>query len=430
MFRSTLIPFLLIACATPSIAQTVDLPEAIVNGESVDVELKGFTPGDRVTIEAELNDPSDGIARSRAVFAVPESGTIDLSRDAPVEGTYQGVDAAGLFWSMRSAGSDSAVPMGLSIRASVGDRIVAQDRADIAPLPTGVVMREVSEFTGARLYRPERAGRYGVIILLGGSEGGSDFGRRIGPILAARGFATLALPYYVSGWSREALPGLPRAFVNIPVDRLETVRRWIGSQDDLDSSRIGIHGVSKGGEFALIAASRMPWLRAVSAIVPSDVVWEGWGDGSADGVPSSFAWRGQPLPFVPYEGMSDAIAALSRGEFRALSVPHLEGRRRSPERVSAARIPIERFRGAVLIAGGDRDTTWPSGEMVRAIAERRAAAGRRTIALSFADAGHALAGTGWRPLDWDGRPVPAVNDARAQRQVYAAVVSFFESVLR
>jgi hypothetical protein len=330
MFRTTLIAVLLMACSTSTLAQTVDLPDAIVNGESVEVDLSGFTPGDRVTIEAELNDLTDGVARSRAVFAVPEDGTINLSRDRPVEGTYQGADAAGLFWSMRSAGSDPAVPIGLSIRARVGDRIVAQDRANIAPLPPGVIMRDIDEFTGARLYRPERPGRYGVIILLGGSEGGSDFGRRMGPILAARGFATLALPYYVAGWSREELPGLPCAFVNIPVDRLENVRRWIESQDDLDPARIGLHGVSKGGEFALIAASRMPWLRAVSAIVPSDVVWEGWGDGSADGVPSSFAWRGRPLPFVPYEGMSDAIAALSRGEFRALSVPHREGRRRAP----------------------------------------------------------------------------------------------------
>jgi dienelactone hydrolase len=430
VFRSILFFPVLLAYATPSIAQIVDLPPTIVNGESVNVVLQGFTPGDRVTIEAELNDPADGVARSRAVFVAPNSGMIDLSRDAPVEGTYQGADAAGLFWSMRSAGGDPAVPIGLSIRARVGDHIVAQDRADFAPLPAGVTMRDVAEFTGARLYRPEQPGRYGVIILLGGSEGGSDFGRRMGPILAARGFATLALPYYVTGWSREELPGLPRAFVNIPVDRLESVRRWITTQDDLDPARIGIHGVSKGGEFALIAASRMPWLRAVSAIVPSDVVWEGWGDGSPDGVPSSFAWRGQPLPFVPYQGMSDAISALSRGEFRALSVPHLEGRRLSPERVTAARIPIERFQGALLVAGGDRDTTWPSGEMVRAIAERRAAAGRRTVALSFADAGHALAGTGWSPLDWEGRPVPAANDARAQTQVHAAVISFFDRELR
>lgn len=37
------------------------------------------------------------------------------------------------------------------------------------------------------------------------------------------------------------------------------------------------------GEFALLATSRMPWIRAVVAIVASDVVWEGWGSGVAGG---------------------------------------------------------------------------------------------------------------------------------------------------
>jgi dienelactone hydrolase len=419
----------LLVLAAPLGAQTVDLPEAIVNDQPVSIALLGFAPGQRVSIEAERNDVQNGAARSSATFVVPADGTIDLGRDPSIEGSYLGTDAAGLFWSMRNVQPAASFEPGLTVRAVIDGQVVAQDRTSIIPYPNGVAMREVPEFSGAQLYRPARAGRFPVIILLGGSEGGSNFGRTMGPILAAEGYAALALPYYAPAWSMEELPGLPKAFVNIPVDRLTQVRNWIMTQRDLDGQRIGLHGVSKGGELALIAATRMPWLRAVSAIVPSDVVWEGWGDEAAQGTTSSFAWQGRPLPFVPYRGMAEAIAALSRGEIRPLAVPHLEGRRAAPERAAAARIPIERYRGAVLVAGGDRDTIWPSGEMVRAIAERRAAAGLVTVALSFPDAGHALAGTGWAPLDYEGRPLPAQNDARAQREVHAAVLRFFRAEL-
>ncbi|MFO6431617.1 acyl-CoA thioesterase/BAAT N-terminal domain-containing protein [Erythrobacter sp. W302b] len=412
----------------PAYAQQVDLPQTLTDAEPVTVGMLGFTPGERVEIEAVRRD-ADGTYRSAATFVVGPDGAIDLARDPAIAGSYQGVDPAGLFWSMRPIRPGTAEPAGIAVRALFKGKKVAGDEAALAELPNGVVMRPVAEFVGARLYRPAGTDRLGVIIVLGGSEGGAGFGRRMGPVFAARGFAVLALPYYAPSWGSQDLPGLPGAFTDIPVDRLEDVRRWIADQPDLDPARIGLHGISKGGEFALIAAARMPWLRAVSGIVPSDVVWEGWGSEAPSGTASSFSWDGQPLPFVPYRGMEEAIAALARGERRALTVPHLEGRRAHPDRAAAARIPVEQFKGSLLIAGGDRDATWPSGEMVRALAERRAEAGLPTVALSFAEAGHSLGGTGWTPMDYEGRPVPARIDAAAQRIVHAAVIDFFRRTL-
>ncbi|NJS13370.1 MAG: dienelactone hydrolase [Sphingopyxis sp.] len=244
-----------------------------------------------------------------------------------------------------------------------------------------------------------------------------------------RGYAAIALPYHNPAWTNEVLPGLPAAFTDIPVDRLALVHRWIQSRSDLDASRIGISGVSKGGEFAMIAATRFSWLRAVIGIVPSDVVWEGWGTNAAEGTSSSFAWNGEALPFTPYSGMSETIAALSRGERRSLTIPHLDGRSQSPERTAAARIPVERYRGAMFVAGGDQDRTWPSGEMVRAIAERRAAAGRQTVAVSFRDAGHGLSGSGWEPMNYPGNET-LVADAGARQIIWARMWEFLDASLR
>lgn len=291
-------------------------------------------------------------------------------------------------------------------------------------MPAGVRYEDVAGFPAARLYRPHDTRRRPIIIALGGSEGGAWFGRSIAPHLAGLGYAVLALPYYNAGWGEPVTAGLPSAFADIPVDRLEAVRRWIRTRSDLDARGIALYGVSKGGEFAMLAATRLAWLRAVIGVVPSDVVWEGWGAGIAEGTRSSFAWKGRAFLFTPYKGMTAAFAAIGRGERVALTVPHLEGRRANPDRAAHARIPVERYAGPMLIAGGDKDMTWPSGEMVRSIAERRAIAGRVTVALGFPTAGHGLTGTGWAPLAYPGMEAEAAGNAKAQQTVWAETVRF------
>lgn len=408
-------------------AQEVDLPPELVSGDPVSISLSNLPTARAVTIEALRRDADGQAYRSTATYRVRANGNIDLAADAPVSGDYARADAAGLFWSMRPTREvEPDLTRGeVIVRVRSGDAVIAQDSARLLDMARNVAVREVPEFAGARLYRPSGTRRLPIVILLGGSEGGSGFGRRMGPMLAARGYAALALPYYTPSYVSEKLPGLPTAFANIPVDRLEVVRTWLTTQPGLDPRRIGVYGVSKGAEFALLAASRYSWLRAVVAIVPSDVTWEGWGSDAPEGGSSSFSVNGHPLPFVPYVGMKDALAALYRGERRSLVTPHLDGRRASPAQAAAARIPIERYKGALLVAGGDRDQTWPSGEMVRAIAERRAAAGRSTVALSFADAGHGLSGTGWSPINFIGADEMVPANAAAQQTIHPAVLQLF-----
>jgi dienelactone hydrolase len=146
--------------------------------------------------------------------------------------------------------------------------------------------------------------------LLGGSEGGAITARAYAPLFAARGYAVLGLPYYSPAFNPDKLPGLPTSFTDIPVDRLAAVHAWLRKQRGLNLSRIGIWGVSMGGEFALIAATKNRWIRAVAAIAPSDVVTEGWG--KAGPALPAFSWEGKPFPFQPYDGMDREIAKAAR----------------------------------------------------------------------------------------------------------------------
>jgi hypothetical protein len=177
----------------------------------------------------------------------------------------------------------------------------------------------------------------------------------------------------------------------------------------------------RGSEFALIAASRYPWIRAVVAYTPSDLVWEGWGLEmlEAEGTRSSFSFGGHPLPFMPYRGFVAGLQAGAAADLRAI---HENGRADHPEREAAARIPVEAYRGALMLVAGDRDALWNSGRMARSIVAARRAAGLETDALLYPEAGHDLGGGSAEPREGpggrvaQGDGVPGADaDALAQR---------------
>ena len=74
--------------------------ERINIDSSVSFRLVGVEPGSQVTLSAELVDDRDTAWRSSAVFVGDWIGTVDLDRDAPVRGSYNGVDSDGLLWSL------------------------------------------------------------------------------------------------------------------------------------------------------------------------------------------------------------------------------------------------------------------------------------------------------------------------------------------
>ena len=105
-------------------------------------------------------------------------------------------------------------------------------------------------------------------------------------------------------------------------------------------------------------------------------------------------------------------------------MPHDRGRNANPDRAVAARIKVENIEAPVLVAGGDADDVWNSGEMAQIIAERRAAADLPTVSLIFTDAGHSLSGTG-APSDWADD-----EEIAAQKVIWPATLQFFAEHLQ
>lgn len=405
----------------------------VLLGDAVPVTLTGLTPGAEAEIEAEriIAGYRPQAVRSCARFVADANGVIDVARTPSIGGGYVGVDPSGLFWSMEPV---PGYPEGLDIgavrlTARLGGRVVAIGSRRLLHAPADIEQSRVDVTGGGLLFTAATGSRLPAIITLGGSEGGGEVARLIALRFAARGFAALSLPYYSPDHGLgQDLPGLPRDFVDIPIERLQHAYDWLALEARVDVGRVGLWGVSKGAELALLGAVSFGWVRAVAAIVPSDVVWEGFGTSvSAAGVTSSFSQGAAGLPFLPYVDMRQAQARLRAGERDALRRAHDQGRARHRDRMAAARIPVERFAGPMLVAGSDDDATWPSGEMARNIAACRQAAGLDTTLLEFERAGHVLSGPGWGPAYWSATPR---ETSAAQRALWDATFAFFAAALK
>lgn len=396
-------PVLLLAClfatAAPA-APRLSVPAGLSAPTPAPIVVDGVAPGATVTVTTErrARGGSETFV-GEATFIADAAGRVDTATLSPRGGSYAGVDPLGPFWSARPRAArttDSSAGQ-IRVTASVGGAPVATALVAVRPDLARVLVSRDTPFPGAVWARPAAPGRHPVVIVLGGSEGGSSTARDIAPLFAARGYAALGLPYYDPGYDpTDRVAGLPRSFTNIPVDRLAAVRAWLRARGDANADRIAIWGASKGAEFALIAASRYRWVRAVVAVVPSDLVWEGWGQpGPAT---ASFAFAGKPLASQPYDGMATELAKAAKGEPMDLRRVHLAGRAAYPERVAAARIPVERFRGALLLIAGGRDQIWPSAEMARNIVATRRRAGLDTATVIEDGANHFLGGPGTEPV--------------------------------
>lgn len=245
-----------------------------------------------------------------------------------------------------------------------------------------------------------------AIIVLGGSSGGIKEPRAA--LLAARGFATLALAYF-------ACEHLPPTLKQIPLEYFEEAIQFLREREGIE--RIGIWGGSRGAELALILGTLFPeQIHAIAAHVPSSVVYGAFPDFNAP------AWtlRGQPIapsaPFVPPHSLSgdDEKTAIAAAPFFLLGMEDKEAFARSA-------IPVEKIRCPLFLISAEDDQMWPSSLFAKQIVERLAKHGSPIACthVSYPRVGHAPgSGTaGLHPilkkwLAYGG--LPAENAAAAQ----------------
>src|SRR5689334_907666 len=81
-------------------AAQISIKDGTIAGDEVPLVVSGLQPNARITIIAEMLGRSGRKWRSTADFTATEKGIVDVSKQAPLTGTYSGIDPTGLFWSM------------------------------------------------------------------------------------------------------------------------------------------------------------------------------------------------------------------------------------------------------------------------------------------------------------------------------------------
>jgi len=266
----------------------------------------------------------------------------------------------------------------------------------------------------AHLHRPARLGRAPAVVLVGGSGGGIGWQDEMAGLLAERGFAAMALAYF-------GMDGLPKELERIPLEYFDRALAALAKQPDVDPKRIAIGGVSKGGELALLIASRHPEIRGVAVFVPSGIVFQS----VAAGYPKTSSWsfRGRELPFVPY-GKVDQPK--STADIYRAGLEQAE-RTKSLEK---AIIPVERIKGPILLMSGRDDNLWPSTQLCEMIVTRlRAHKFRYPVEhIAYPDAGHLISSI--RRDDVTRRGGTAEGNRLAQEDGQRRFLEFFERLLK
>lgn len=356
-----------------------------------DIRIAGLAPGAELTLSARTRRAGGVEWASECCFRADARGVVEVSRQAPVSGSYDGVSAMGPIWSQQpgGAGADGVFPDDLlqplvtRIEARTGAQCARADLVQRVAAP-GVTREDVHEegLVGA-LYRPASPGPHPAVLILNGSGGGMNEPRAA--LYASHGYLALALAYFKA-------PGLSNYISNTPLEYFKQALDWIRRTQNPAHGFVALNGQSRGGELVLLLASVFPQdVSAVVAYVPGAVVHGGQNAADPAVGRDGPAWLlgGKPLVHVWNDNRTASWAAFDAGARHAVSI---RTALQDPAAVARARIRVERARAPIILLSGADDAAWPSSLYSRMVVDTLQAHRYPydTQWIDTPDAGHAI----------------------------------------
>jgi dienelactone hydrolase len=354
------------------------IPQRSLVDELLRIEVSGLRPGQRVRLAAQQVDDEHRTWRAEAEFQADADGRVDVASQAPLAGSYAGVESMGLIWSMALAPDEARqgvpfirrqpTPIDVEFSANAADAAETDgarasqhvERLLVADGVERIVVRE--DGLVGTLFVPPGPGPHPVIVTLSGSGGGLS--EPAAALYASHGYAGLALAYF-------NMESLPPDLIEIPLEYFETAFGWIQRQQRLDGERIGVSGTSRGGELVLLLGSMFPAIKAVVAYVPSGIVFGGIARSGVRGMQAAWTYAGREIPYLQPDPtkLSPLPPPPAEGEAVRLT-PYFERNMEDAEAVARVEIPVERINGPLLLISGKDDAMWPSTRLAE-IARRR-----------------------------------------------------------
>ncbi|KAL6729127.1 hypothetical protein Aduo_000210 [Ancylostoma duodenale] len=223
----------------------VDLPDSM-RRERVHIVAKGLEPSNAYKLLLRLRHKL-GTHVSYAVFKADSIGEIDVSTAKPIRGTYNDVDAMGLF---RSVQPCNDFKFGGYLKCT-------------PPVPFIYNLR-------LRKVQPPGDEPFPAVIDISGTGGGSH--EHKGSMLASEGFVVLCVAFFQYKDLVDDLADVELEYFEDQKLRKIIRRpiRWLQRQS-FTNDRLGIQGASFGGLIVNILASRYPQINAVVSINGSHV---------------------------------------------------------------------------------------------------------------------------------------------------------------
>lgn len=218
------------------------------------------------------------------------------------------------------------------------------------------------------LYYPKLGKNLPTVIVVSGSGGGIEFSNSFGKPLAEKGFAVLALPY----WKYR---DLPKNLSEIPLEYFYKAISILKNEAVVDSTKLGIIGFSRGGELALLLASKTKDIKTVVALsagayVAPNIDFRNWWK-----LKSAWTENNEELPFLPKEraveegNWQKVFEQIKLGRNRDSLLVEFEAIKNHSDFEKSA-LKVEKISGSVLLISGGQDMTWASEAMSDYIIER------------------------------------------------------------
>ncbi|KZN59320.1 hypothetical protein N473_03935 [Pseudoalteromonas luteoviolacea CPMOR-1] len=198
--------------------------------------------------------------------------------------------------------------------------------------------------------------KHPLVVVFGGSEGGNTLATpQWQPFLNSfhdMGISVAALGYY-------GTESTPSQQVELSLEDIAARINTLAKDPHINENCIAVYGFSKGAELALLLGSHFDNINHVVAVMPTHVSWN-----AVKTISSRSGWklREKPLNYVDAPLLT---WQMQKGNFTGKFTPAFNQALANTHKdiISAARIPIEKNNGPILLVSAKQDEIWPSYSM-------------------------------------------------------------------
>ncbi|XP_072425270.1 acyl-coenzyme A amino acid N-acyltransferase 1-like [Chiloscyllium punctatum] len=358
-------------------------PSKSLADEPLDIQAEGLGAEQAVTLRAQVVTDQGQLFASCGQYRADGAGRLVVSQSPSLGGDYEGVAPMGLLWTLSPApmeqpylklsqahltGSpmyiDLCVHSGHSGKTTIPGQPLAKQRIErwySKPGLRRIRLRE-GNIRGS-IFIPPGDGPFPGLIDLFGDEGGLIEFRAC--LLASRGFATLALPYF-------GFEDLPMTMTDLHLEYFEEAVNYLKKHPKVKGPGIGVIGSSKGGDLALSMITFLPQVVASVCI-----------SGCHANTITDLHYKDMRLPSLSYN--VDRIIVSDSG------ILDMSKTLENPSTNKGSIIPLEKAEGHILFVVGEDDKIWDSKFFASEAIKRLKKNGKDNYKLlSYPGTGHCI----------------------------------------